>query len=213
MRISKNRLRYLISEVVIEMGLEDEMQALINKNQYIRGQKPVLIGPNKNILESDEYMLFFSDFSEHHIKERHKDPKKPGSTFIQNINLKDIAMHYLNSVNPTEINSTNINWIAINNSSTIGYMGLAVADSREEFDKLEDYIMPDFKRELVKIKKDGKRKPTNELTMITSKLGRLSNGKEFLSLVTMFPGGMEIKRVEIPKDRSEFSDKLIYFVT
>lgn len=213
MYITRKYLKKLIVEMIQEQNtqsLESEMQDLVDANQYIRGQKVVLSGSKKNILESDEYCLFFSEISEDHIKERHKDPKKPGSLFIQNINLKDIALDYLNRVNPI-VTSTNVNWIAIPNSSVIGSMGLEIASNKEEYDKLEDYIMPDYKRELVKIKV-GKRQPTNKLTMITAKLGTLSNGKEFLSLVTMFPGDTKINNIEIPKERSDFDKELLYFV-
>lgn len=213
MRISKKYLKNLIFEMVQEQNLESELRDLVDQNQYIRGQEIILSGPKKNILESDEFLLFFSDYSEANIKERHKDPKKPGSLFNQNINLKDIALDYINRVTPKDNNNTNVNWIAVDNSSNIGSMGLAIAKTEEEFNKLEDYVMPDYKRELVKVKRNSKREPTNKLTMITAKLGKLSNGKEFLSLVTMYPGDEKIDGVQIPAERSDLNKKLIYFIT
>lgn len=215
MYISKKYLKNLIIEMVHDHNMESELQDLVNSNQYIRGQKVILSGDKKNVLESDEYMLFFSEYSQNHIKERHSDPKKPGSLFNSNIDLKDIALDFINRVTPTKETATNVNWLSISSPSIVGSMGLAIAKSKEEFNNLnlEDYVMPDGNRELVKIKRNGKRKPTNKVSMITAKLGKISNGKEFLSLVTMFPGDSEIDGVEIPSERSELENKLMYFIT
>ena len=71
--------------------------------------------------------------------------------------------------------------------------------------------MPDGGKEQVKIA-PGERKPTSEVSLITAELGTLGNGKKALSMITMFPGGMEVDGVEIPMDRGQFVSKGLYFV-
>jgi hypothetical protein len=48
--------------------------------------------------------------------------------------------------------------------------------------------------------------------LITSELGKLSDGRTVLSLITMFPGGTTVDGKSIPMNRSEFADQGFYFV-
>ncbi len=58
----------------------------------------------------------------------------------------------------------------------------------------------------------SERNPTNEISVITSELGKLSDGKTVISLITMFPGGTKIDGKDIPIDRSQFASQGLYFV-
>ena len=92
----------------------------------------------------------------------------------------------------------------------IGEMGLAVA-TPEEIASMKDYTMPTGRKESVKVA-SGKRKPTDQVTLVTADLGDLSDGRKVLSLVTLYPGGMDVDGVTIPNDRGAFADAGIYFV-
>ena len=57
----------------------------------------------------------------------------------------------------------------------------------------------------------GVRSETNLLSLITAKIGQLSDGREVLSLVTMFPGTNKIDGVDIPHSRQDFAGAGFYF--
>ena len=58
----------------------------------------------------------------------------------------------------------------------------------------------------------GKREPTSVLSVITAKIGRSQDGRDVLSLVTMYPGGNTIDGHSLPFDRGQFASQGFYFV-
>lgn len=186
-------------------NISNEIQALINKNDYLKGK---VTAKPADIIEGNNFVLLFSEDAAKHIAERHLDGTKPGSLFKSGVNLRDVAKKLLN-IEPSEEAGGRVKWLGANGGN-IGEMGVAKA-SPEEVAKMKDYTMPDGQKEQVKIA-PGKRKPTSEVSLITAELGTLGNGKKALSLITMFPGGTKIDGTEIPMNRGEFASKGFYFV-
>jgi len=185
--------------------ISQEIQALIDKNDFLKGK--VTATPT-DIIEGNKFVLLFSEDSAKHIAERHLDGTKPGSLFKSGVNLRDVAKKLLNTP-PNEEAGGRIKWLGANGGN-VGEMGVAKS-SPEEVAKMKEYTMPDGGKEQVKIA-SGKRKPTNEVSLITAELGTLGNGKKALSIITMFPGGMKVDGVEIPMNRGEFAAKGLYFI-
>jgi len=185
--------------------ISQEIQALIDKNDFLKGK--VTATPT-DIIEGNKFVLLFSEDSAKHIAERHLDGTKPGSLFKSGVNLRDVAKKLLNTP-PNEEAGGRIKWLGANGGN-VGEMGVAKSPP-EEVAKMKEYTMPDGGKEQVKIA-SGKRKPTNEVSLITAELGTLGNGKKALSIITMFPGGMKVDGVEIPMNRGEFAAKGLYFI-
>ena len=192
--------------VILKKGLSDEIQSFIDKNDFLKGK---LTAKKEDIIKSDKFVLLFSDEASSHIKERHSNASKPGSLFKQDLDLREVAENVI-GMEPSEQSSGRVKWIAVDAGEEIGSMGVAKS-SPEEVEKMEDYQMPDGRKEMVKIS-DGEREPTNQLSLIAAELGELEDGRKALSLITMFPGGDEIDGEKIPMDRSEFASKGFYFV-
>lgn len=190
----------------IEQDIVDAFQSAIDGNPWLKGQ---ITAKASDIIVGKNYSLLFSKSAKDHIVERHKSKSKPGSTLKAGLDIKKVAETLLNK-RPNEVNADMVKWVGINSGSEIGAMGIAYADP-DDVAEMEDYQMPDGAREMVKIKK-GKRKPTSQISMITSRAGKLSNGTEGLILVTMFPGGMDVDGHEIPINRNDFAKKGLYFV-
>ena len=182
-----------------------KIQSFIDSNQFLKGK----IVTEKDLIDGDKFVLYVSDDALSHIKERHKDETKPGSTFDSSVNLRDVLSKLIN-LPPSEQSGGRVKWLGVNVGSPVGKMGIKVG-SAEEVAKMEDYQMPDGKKEMVKVT-IGERNPTSEISLITSELGQLENGKKALSLITAFPGGMSVDGVELPMDRGEFANKGLYFV-
>lgn len=187
-------------------GLVAEMQRMVDGNQFLKGKT---VSPD-DLVEAGDYVLYASDDAASHILERHTNEMKPGSTFEPSLKLKDIMREVLANP-PSEETSTMVKWLGFDTGSTVGGMGVASA-SPEEVSQMEDYTMPDGRREVVKLRRGGERAPTSEVSLITAKLGELSNGKTALSLVTMFPGGTTVDGVTIPPNRSDFAKAGLYFI-
>jgi hypothetical protein len=182
-----------------------QVQSFIDNNQFLKGKTVAL----NDLIDGDKFILYVSDDSLNHIKERHKDESKPGSTFDTSVNLRDVLTNIL-SKSPSEQSNGRVKWLGVDTGKLIGKMGVKQG-TPEEVGNMKDYQMPDGKKEMVKIS-TGERNPTNEISVITSELGKLSDGKTVLSLITMFPGGTKIDGKEIPMDRGQFASQGLYFV-
>jgi len=188
------------------MTIYDEIQPMIDGNQYVSGQ-----ANESNVLETEKYVLFASDEGVKHILERHADPYAPGSLLVDNFDLLG-EIKKLIATEPSEIDSRGmVKWLEKDLGSACGYMGVAQADPAE-VEKMQDYSMQGYKGiEKVKIA-PGERAPTNLLSVITAGIGDLTDGRKVLSLVTVFPGGNEVNGVEIPHSRPSFAAVGLYFV-
>ena len=182
-----------------------QVQSFIDNNQFLKGKTVAL----NDLIDGDKFILYVSDDAVNHIKERHKDESKPGSTFDTSVNLRDVLTNIL-SKSPSEQSNGRVKWLGVDTGKSIGKMGVKQG-TPEEVTNMKDYQMPDGKKEMVKIS-TGERNPTNEVSVITSELGKLGDGKTVLSLITMFPGGTKVDGKEIPMDRSQFASQGLYFV-
>ena len=182
-----------------------QVQSFIDNNQFLKGKTVTL----NDLIDGDKFILYVSDDALNHIKERHKDESKPGSTFDSSVNLRDVLTNIL-SKSPSEQSNGRVKWLGVDTGKSIGKMGVKQG-TPEEVANMKDYQMPDGKKEMVKIS-TGERNPTNEVSVITSELGKLGDGKTVLSLITMFPGGTKVDGKEIPMDRGQFASQGLYFV-
>ena len=184
----------------------EEFQSLIDNNEYLKGNTVT----STDLVQSDSYVLFFPSDYVGHIKSRHLDPNAPGSLFTQDVNLQTVAATVMRH-SPDENAGGRIKWLGTNSGQHIGYMGVAAAQP-ETVSSYEDYTMADGRNEQVKVLRGQKRAPTNEVSLVTSELGPLSDGRTALSIITMFPGGEYVSGVRIPVDRNEFTSAGLYFV-
>jgi hypothetical protein len=188
------------------MTIQNEIQPMIDENPYISGQ-----ATRDNILESSQYVLYVSMEGIGHIMDRHADPYAPGSLFTLPqekfyTELEDIIVEF-----PTEVDARGmVRWLEVDIGSTIGKMGVAHADP-SQVASMADYTMPGGRMEKVKVAA-GERVDTSLLSVVAAKIGELQDGREVLSLVTMFPGSNSINGVEMPHDRSAFASAGFYFV-
>ena len=103
-----------------------------------------------------------------------------------------------------------VKWIEQDMGKTVGHMGVSKGDPADVAG-YRDYSMQGYHGiEKVKIA-PGVRSETNLLSLITAKIGQLSDGREVLSLVTMFPGTNRIDGVDIPHSRTDFASAGFYF--
>lgn len=182
-----------------------QVQALVDGNPYLKGNTVT----EKDLIITDKYILFVSDESLKHIKERHSDVNKPGSIINQSANLKQVVKNVI-SQSPNEVSGGRVKWLDVNSGIDVGFMGVSKG-TPEEVVKMTDYTMPDGKKEVVKITQ-GQRTPTKIFNVITSELGGDAENKVVLSLITAFPGGMSIGGVSIPMDRGEMASLGLYFI-
>jgi hypothetical protein len=205
--VGQNLFKLKLNEEVGEEILS-QIKSMVDNNQYLKGQSV----EEKNILSSDKFLLYISEESLKHIAERHADKAKPGSIFNNSSveTLKKLLTNVL-SKNPSENKDGRVKWLGVDLGSTVGALGVQYTDNKDEIEKMKDYQMPDGKKETVKLKV-GERTSTSEITVITSELGKLNDGKVVLSLITMFPGGVKIDGKDIPMDRNDFAKNGFYFV-
>jgi len=188
------------------MTIQNEIQPMIDENPYVSGQVTM-----DNVLESSQYVLYVSKEGMKHIMDRHADPYAPGSLFTLPqakfyAELEDIIVEF-----PTEVDARGmVKWLEVDLGSTIGKMGVAHADP-SQVALMSDYTMPGGRMEKVKVAA-GERADTSLLSVITAKIGELQDGREVLSLVTMFPGSNSINGVAMPHDRGAFESSGFYFV-
>ena len=182
-----------------------QIQTAVDGNQFLKGNKV----SDKDLIEGGDYILYISDQSLNHIKERHKDPAKPGSIIDPSVDLRKVLSSVI-SEEPSEKSGGRVKWLGTNTNQNVGSIGVK-AGTPEEVANMQDYQMPDGKKETVKVTK-GERTPTKEFSVICAELTKLNNGKTALSLLTAFPGGMKVDGVDIPMDRGQFASKGLYFV-
>jgi len=187
-----------------QIDIIGDIQSLLDNNQYLKGNTVT----NNDLIITDKYILYVSDESLSHIKERHRDVNKPGSIINQSVDLKKVIQKVISNP-PTEENGGRVKWLDINSGVDVGFMGVSKS-SPEEVTKMTDYTMPDGKKELVKITQ-GQRTPTKLFNVITGEIGEVS-GKKVLSLLTAFPGGMSVDGVNIPMDRGDMAKLGLHFV-
>jgi hypothetical protein len=204
MKITKRQLRRIIKEEISE-SVVSEVQKLIDGNQFLKGTTV----SDADLIDSDSYVFYVSDDGLKHVKDRHLDENAPGSLFDSGVDLKDVIERLVNT-SPTSTAGGKVKWEGVDAGGNIGKMGLAVADPGE-VEKMKSYTMPGGRAEKVKLG-PGDREPTSDVTLVSVSLGKLADGREALSLLTMFPGGMEVEGVKIPMDRNAFADAGIYFV-
>jgi hypothetical protein len=188
------------------MTIQNEIQPMIDENPYVAGQAMM-----DNVLESSQYVLYVSKEGMKHIMDRHADAYAPGSLFSMSqekfyTELEDIIVEF-----PTEVDARGmVKWLEVDLGFTVGQMGVAHADP-SQVQAMADYTMPGGRMEKVKVA-PGEREDTSLISVITAKIGELQDGREVLSLVTMFPGSNSINGVDMPHDRSAFASVGFYFV-
>ena len=188
------------------MTIYDEIQPLIDANPYVSGQ-----ANQSNCLETNKFVLYASAEGVKHILDRHADAYAPGSLLTDNFNLTG-EIEKLIQTEPDERDSRGmVKWLERDLGSVVGYMGVAKADPTVVA-QMQDYAMQGYQGiEKVKIA-PGERAGTQLLSLITASIGQLSDGREVLSLVTIFPGSNTIDGVEIPHSRPAFAGEGFYFV-
>ena len=192
----------------MEENLLQEMQEIIDGNRYMSGK-----ATHENTISLKEYVIYFSESGVDHIKQRHQDKYAPGSLFIDGLDYVDAARKVALEKPEREAGpyGTKVKWIGVETLADVGYMGVAY-DDPEKVASMKDYVMPDSKNmEKVKVS-GGERKATKKASLITVVVGKLSDNREALSVISMFPGGGDIDGKIIPADRSKFAAEGFYFV-
>ena len=188
------------------MTIYNEIQPMIDSNPYVSGRADAT-----NVVETEKYALYASAEGVQHIVSRHADKYAPGSLLVDGIDLLSIIKDLI-KLPPNEIDNDRgmVKWIEQDMGKTVGHMGVSKGDPAEVAG-YRDYSMQGYHGiEKVKIA-PGVRSETNLLSLITAKIGQLSDGREVLSLVTMFPGTNRIDGVDIPHSRTDFASSGFYF--
>lgn len=188
------------------MTIYSEIQPMIDSNPYVSGNAEA-----SNCIETDDYVLYASAEGIKHIMDRHADAYAPGSLLVGGFDLFSTIGEMIQQP-PTEIDSRGmVKWLEKDLGSTVGYMGVAKADPAEVANMV-DYSMQGYQGiEKVKVA-PGEREDTQLLSLITAGIGQLQDGRQVLSLVTVFPGGNDVGGVEIPHSRPAFAALGLYFV-
>ena len=207
----KSLIKLLIEN--IDKDVVNQVQSIVDENQYLKGTVS-----EESLIGSKKYVLWASTDGLSHIKERHEDKNKPGSLFVEGLDFRKVMAELL-EMEPNELQDSKIKWIAIEMPSVTGYSGLSYA-SPEIIAQMKDYTMPDRGGgEVVKVS-PGEREPTNYISLVTRNIGKLSDGRELLSLITFYPGANHIPKdpanpsagvVEVPSTRSAFTEAGLYF--
>lgn len=186
--------------------MHNEIQNLIDTNQFVNGT-----ADNNSVIEGQSRILFLSPQSKRHILGRHQDPYAPGSLFDPNAEFNSLIKSFIDT-KPDEVGSNGfVKWLGKDVGQPVGLMGVKKGDP-EAVAKMKDYQMPDSRMpEVVKISA-GQRVPTSEFSLIIAPMGKISDGRDVFSLITMFPGGTEIDGVPMPMNRNDFASLGFYFV-
>ena len=187
------------------MTIYNELQPMIDSNPYVSGNADAT-----NVIETEKYVLYASQEGMEHIVSRHADKYAPGSLLVDGIDLLAIIKNMIQNP-PDEVDSRGmVKWLEKDMGQVVGYMGVAKGDP-ETVSGYRDYSMQGYQGiEKVKIA-PGARAETNLLSLITAKIGQLSDGRDALSLVTVFPGSNTIDGTEIPHSRPDFASAGFYF--
>ena len=186
----------------------NEFQKIIDDHGFL-GNKGIIV-TEKDLLGSDNYVLFASESGLKHIEDRHKDPNMPGSVFVQGINLYSVMQDIIQKNKPNDMRQfPKVKWLSIQAKDVVGYSGLSLG-TPEQVSQMKDFTTPGGRGEVVKVTA-GQLRPTKTISLITIKIGDLPDGREALSLLTLFPGENVIDNVEVPASRDEFTAKGFYF--
>ena len=188
------------------MTIYKEIQPMIDDNPYVSGK-----AHEGNIIETDQFVLYASKEGIQHVLDRHADEYAPGSLLVAGFDLFAEITKMIQEP-PTETDSRGmVKWLEKDLGKTVGYMGVAHADPATVAD-MYDYSMQGYQGiEKVKVA-PGDREATSLLSLITAKIGQLPDGRQVLSLVTVFPGSNTIDGNEIPHSRPAFAGAGFYFV-
>ena len=201
------------------MTIYDEIQPFIDGNKWVDGQ-----ANTSNTIEKETFVLYCSPAGQKHILSRHADKYAPGSLLVSGFNLmREVEAIVETAPNVFGKDDTTgepgspvdergmVKWLERDTGSTVGYMGVAKADPAEVA-SMTDYSMDGYHGiEKVKIA-PGEREETSLLSVVTAKIGELSDGRMALSLVTIYPGSNTIDGTEIPHSRPAFAAAGLYFV-
>jgi len=199
----KKSLRKLLIEQ-IDVDIIKQVQSIIDNNEYLKGNMIT----EKSLSGSRNYVLWASEEGLQHIKDRHMDINAPGSLFAKNLDIRKMINDIL-ELPPNHLSEPpKIKWMEIEMPFVTGYSGLRTA-SPQEIAKMKDYTMPRG-GEVVKVA-PGKREPTKYISLVTRKIGKLSDGRDLLSLITLYPGADTIDGIKVPSSRREFTDAGFYF--
>ena len=184
----------------------NEIQNLIDNNKFVNGNASA-----ETVIEGESRILFLSPESKQHVLGRHQDEYAPGSLFDSSVDFNSLIKSFIDT-EPDEVGSNGfVKWLGKDVGQTIGSMGVQKGDP-EQVAQMKDYQMPDSRTaEVVKVAA-GVRKPTSEFSLIIAPMGKLSDGREVFSLITMFPGGTELDGVAMPMNRNDFASLGFYFV-
>jgi len=204
-RSIKQKIRRIIRENAMQEGIDlvAAVQSMVDANQFLRGK----IVEEGDLIEGDRYIIWSSDDSLDHIKQRHMDESAPGSLFDRSVDLRRVLAQLIEQP-PTSTDGGRVKWLGADVCMPVGEMGVAWAPP-EEVASMQDHTMRDGRRETVKVA-PGRRTPTGEISLITTVLGEFE-GRQVLSVITAFPGGEQLDGRVIPMDRNAFAEQGFYF--
>ena len=207
MKLSRNELRKIIVEMTSSGGVVQEVQSMVNQNKFLKGS---IVAP-KDLIKTSQYVVYASDEGLMHTKDRHMNVNAPGSTMFPNVNLQKVIAAIASTPKTSVPDDFMVKWEGVvSPTGPIGEMGVLYANPMI-VSMMQDYQMPGGRKEIVKVA-PGNRIMTELVTLVTAPLGMLSDGRQALSLVTMYPGGNDVEGVVIPRDRNDFAASGLYFV-
>ena len=183
-------------------------QEYIDNSAYYRGR---ILADESQIIESRDYYILFSREELSHIRDRHREPDKPGSIFLGGLDVKEIMLRIMNKFKPTYVRGRSVFWVGVDTGDLVGKMGIAWSDDLESVEGIVDYQLEDGNYEWVKVA-PGERELTSKVSILTERVGKAPNGKLCLIMRTMFPGDMRINGRWIPLDRGLFNQYGFYYV-
>ena len=213
-------MRYLKTFENLEEGVYQEIQSMIDNNQFLKGK---VKADNSTIFEAGDFILLLGDLS--HITDAHVEETIPGSKFNKGVDLKKAIINLVSNNKPTEMTKgfgpsetkvTNpdeaekVKWLGLDSKTDVGVENVQQSDANsEEFKSINVYTYKDSRGNEFNIKvKQGEGEKTTFLSFIGAKLGKIGD-KIVLSVMTAFPGknGVSIA------NRNEFIKNGLYFTT
>ena len=213
-------MRYLRIFENLEEGVYQEIQSMIDNNQFLKGK---VKADNSTVFEAGDFILLLGDLS--HITDAHVEETIPGSKFNKGVDLKKAIINLVSNNKPTEMTKgfgpsetkvTNpdeaekVKWLGLDSKTDVGVENVQQSDANsEEFKSINVYTYKDSRGNEFNIKvKQGEGEKTTFLSFIGAKLGKIGD-KIVLSVMTAFPGknGVSIA------NRNEFIKNGLYFTT
>ena len=213
-------MRYLKLFENLEEGVYQEIQSMIDNNQFLKGK---VKADNSTVFEAGDFILLLGDLS--HITDAHVEETIPGSKFNKGVDLKKAIINLVQNNKPTEMTKgfgpsetkvTNpdeaekVKWLGLDSKTDVGVENVQQSDANsEEFKSMNVYTYKDSRGNEFNIKvKQGEGEKTTFLSFIGAKLGKIGD-KIVLSVMTAFPGknGVSIA------NRNEFIKNGLYFTT